>query len=362
MPRSYIKRLSPDVIGAVPWTNPSGLYEIYGFPRDLPGGGVIGIGELGGGWVPSDVASFFASTGLTPPSIADVSVGGGANNGDPNDPASLEVALDIQIAASVYAWCTGKPAALRMYWAPNAASAIEAATSQALSDGCDVMSWSWGEDEALTGRAACQSMEALAIQAAEAGMVITAAAGDNDSSDGGPNPANVDSPASCPHIIACGGTRKDHQRRRNSGTVRRAPETVWNNNPGQTNGEGTGGGFSTVFPLPAWQAPYFDGATGRVVPDLAANADPTTGYRIWLGGAPVIVGGTSAVAPMMAGLIAACGPKRGWIGEKLWQNPAAFQQWIFGNNGLYAQPPNPGPCSGLGRPLGGAFTEILLNT
>ena len=81
-------------------------------------------------------------------------------------------------------------------------------------------------------------------------------------------PRNVDLPASAPHVIGCGGTFKP----------RSGDETVWNNKPGQSNGEGTGGGYSTLFPMPPWQAARPGG--GRMVPDVAADADPNTGYEI----------------------------------------------------------------------------------
>ena len=352
MMKPYIKWPSPHTADSLtPWMYLTNLYAAYGFPRNLPGGGVIGIGELGGGWIMSDRDTFFRRNNLPAPAMTDVSVSGGTNNGNTNDPASGEVALDYQIAGSVYAYCTGKAADIRMYWAPNSATGIPDATRKAQEDGCDVMSWSWGADEAMITPAGCNAMEAVCAAATAAGMVITAASGDNDSSDGGATPANVDNPASCPHVIACGGTRKPH------GST---PESVWNNNPKNPNGEGTGGGFSTVFNMPAWQQSFFPGKTGRVVPDLAANADPTTGYAIVLGGQLGVVGGTSAVAPLIAGLLAACGTRLGYLNEKLWANPAAFLANIQGNNGLYAQPPNPGPCSGLGRPLGGPFTKLFV--
>jgi len=348
MPHSYIKfpRAHHDI---EPWYYLTDLYAAYGFPRNLPGGGIIGIGELGGGWVQSDMDDFFRRNRLPWPSITDVSVRGAINNRDPSDDASGEVTLDVQIASSVYSYCTGKAAMVRMYWAPNDDTAIPDATKMAAADGCDVMSWSWGEDEARAG-AGCQAMETVAEAATAGGMTITAAAGDNDSSDGGPTPANVDSPASCPHVLACGGTRMP----------RNGPETVWNNAPGNSDGDGTGGGFSSVFPIPAWQAPYFSGKTGRVVPDVAANADPATGYAIVRRNRVEIMGGTSAVAPLWAGFIAACGPKRGFINPKIWANPAAFMQAIAGDNGLYSQPPVPGPCSGMGRPIGDQFAALLL--
>jgi hypothetical protein len=115
-----------------------------------------------------------------------------------------EVALGIQVAAAAYSVATGKPAIIRVYWAGDIASAVRAA----IHDGCDVCSISWGSDEAQWGKEAADYMEQTAAAAVAAGVVVFAASGDNDSSDGGSNPANVDTPASCPHVIACGGTRK----------------------------------------------------------------------------------------------------------------------------------------------------------
>ena len=110
----------------------------------------------------------------------------------------------------------------------------------ATADGCDVCSISWGADEASWGAAAGDAMEQTAAAATAAGMAVFAASGDNDSSDGGPGRANVDLPASAPHVIGCGGTTKPHT----------GEETVWNNDPRRTTGEGTGGGYSTLFPMP----------------------------------------------------------------------------------------------------------------
>ena len=43
---------------------------------------------------------------------------------------------------------------------------------------------------------------------------------------------------------------------------------------------------------------------GRAIPDVAADADPATGYLTMSGGKMQIVGGTSASAPLWASLIA----------------------------------------------------------
>ena len=143
-------------------------------------------------------------------------------------------------------------------------------------------------------------------------------------------------------------------------------ETVWNDNPGQMNGEGTGGGYSTFFPRQDWQlrAPHASGnknpGTGRMVPDVAANADPNTGYIIVVYGEQTVVGGTSAVAPLYAGLFAALSfEKLGFIQRKLWKHPSCFQDIITGSNGDYFAFFGPDPCSGLGAPIGVALAKLF---
>src|SRR6516164_8275974 len=262
-----------------PWNVPD-LCQAYNWPTGLTGGGVIAIVELGGGWVHSDMDQFFRGINQPVPNITDVSVDGTQNTPDPSpNSADGEVALDIEVAAAGYYAATGKPATIRVYWAQDIASAVRAASV----DNCDVCSISWGADEANWGAQAGQDMEQAAIEATNSGMIVFAAAGDNDASDGGPTPANVDLPSSSPFVVGCGGTRKERDK-----------EVVWNNDPGNPNGNGTGGGFSTLFtPIPGWQANAPHGP-GRMVPDVSANADPQTGYQIVVHGENRVIGGTSA--------------------------------------------------------------------
>jgi kumamolisin len=340
---------------AGPWSVPS-LCAAYNWPTGLAGGGVIAIVELGGGWVQSDMDQYFQSINQPSPSITDVSVDGTQNSpnqsvGAQDDP-DYEVALDIQVAAAAYYTATGQPATIRVYWSQDIASAVQKATA----DSCDVCSISWGADEANWGPAAAEAMEAAAQAATAAGTVVFAAAGDNDSSDGGNTPANVDVPSSCPHVVACGGTYK-------TSTI----ETVWNDNPGQTDGEGTGGGYSTIFPVQAWQigAPPAPANTqygsGRMVPDVCADADPNTGYEIVVHGAATSVGGTSAVAPLYAGLFASFGTKLGFVTPTLWQNQGDFNDITQGNNGFYSAAVGPDPCSGIGSPNAGLISQLFVN-
>ena len=335
----------------VTWSVPD-LCTAYKWPTSMPGGGVIAIVELGGGWIQSDIDSYFKSLSQSVPQIADVSVDGTQNSPGSSD-ADVEVALDIEVAGAAYFAATGQPATIRIYWSQDIGTAVQ----KAADDGCDVCSISWGADEANWGTTAANQMESTAAAATAAGMAVFAASGDNDSSDGGPTPANVDVPSSCPHVVGCGGTNKTA-----------TTETVWNDNPGQTNGEGTGGGFSTIFPVQTFQigAPPAPADSqygkGRMVPDVAADADPQTGYNIYVQGAETVVGGTSAVAPLYAGLFAAFGKKLGFVTPTLWKNPSAFTDITTGSNGLYDAAVGPDPCSGLGAPVGTSIAALFLKT
>ncbi len=356
-PYFRLRRLTPHFqLGpeaAAPWSTPN-LCIAYNWPTNLVGGGTIAIVELGGGWVQSDIDQYFKSINQPVPNITDVSVDGTKNSpnqstGSNSDP-DYEVALDIEVAGAAYYAATGKPATIRMYWSQDISTAVE----KAANDGCDVCSISWGADEATWGIEAADEMESAAATATNLGMVVFAASGDNDSSDGGSAPANVDAPSSCPHVVGCGGTYK-------TSTV----ETVWNDNPGQTNGEGTGGGYSTIFPVQSFQigiptppanSPF---GKGRMVPDVSADADPNTGYNVFVHGSTTVVGGTSAVAPLYAGLFAAFGKKLGFVTPSLYQNQPDFNDITSGGNGYYNAAVGPDPCTGIGSPIGNKLATLF---
>src|SRR5262249_47929181 len=164
-----------------------------------------------------------------------------------------------------------------------------------------VISISWGAAESNWTAQAMNALDAACQSAAALGVTITVASGDNGSSDGVTDGKNhVDFPASSPHVLACGGTNLQ-----GSGSSITA-ETVWNAQP---QGGATGGGVSNTFALPTWQSgagvpsPTVTSG-GRGVPDVAGDADPATGYIIRVDGKTMVIGGTSAVAPLYAGLLA----------------------------------------------------------
>jgi kumamolisin len=345
--RPYLKRSTSGPNSNGTWKVRT-LCAAYEWPRALPGRGKIAIVELGGGWLQSDLDIFFSRNALPGPVVTDVSVDGTVNNPGADPDSDGEVALDIEVAGASFAFATGVAAQIRVYWGSDIAPVLARIAADVWAD---VISISWGDDEALWSPTQVAALRSAVVACTTAGMIICAAAGDNDSSDGGPTPANVDLPGSDPEVISCGGTSK---------TAR--AEVVWNNNPGHSNGEGTGGGFSTLYGKEPWQigAPSPPPGLGRMVPDVSANADPETGYDVVIAGQDTAVGGTSAVAPLYAGLFAAAGSKRGWVTGRLWAAPGAFVDITEGNNGTYHALVGPDACSGLGAPMGATIAALLL--
>lgn len=343
------KPKSSPAVAAAPWMV-SDLCAAYKIPRTFSGNGVIGILELGGGWVQSDLDQFSALNGLPPIQVTNVSVDGTENA--PSSPpdlnsADVEVALDIEVAAATYYYATGKMPVIKVFYASNSFESFEAVINAAVDARCDVLSISWGASEYYWQQyapGAAQSLEVVAQGAAEKGLIILAASGDSSSSDGDPG-TNVDVPAACPHIIGCGGTTKTA-----------ASEVVWGT--GVATDYGTGGGFSVIFPRQSFQLGAPRGA-GRMVPDISANADPETGYLMVYGGQEVQVGGTSAVAPFYAGFFAASGRKLGFITPMLWKHPAAFTDITQGSIGAYSASVGPDACTGLGVPHAGSAFNLF---
>src|ERR1700677_4524817 len=338
--RTLRDHVKAHIVGQGPWTVP-GYLAYLGFEQgSLPGGGTIGILELGGGWVPSDVTAAFASLGLPAPTITDVSVDGTENAGANGGDASVEVALDYQVAGPAYAWLTGKSATIEMLGAQG----IDTAAVKSASLGHAACSCSWGADEPSWGASGLSTMQAACITCTDAGTVFCAASGDNDADDGASAPS-VDAPASCPNALACGGTS----------TPQSGSSVIWNNNPGSSSGEGTGGGYSSNFPFQS----FCTGPTGpgRMVSDVAGNADPNTGYDVVCMGQSQVVGGTSAVSPLWAGIIAAFGPKgQGLIAAKLWAAKAtALTLVTSGTNGAF----DADVCCGGGVPNGAGLAALL---
>ena len=338
------------------------LTQAYAFPAAYDGGGqTVAIIELGGGYRSSDLKTYFKAAGLRLPKVTSVGVNGGRNKptGDPNGPDG-EVMLDIEVVGA-----SAPGARIVVYFAPNTDAGFLNAVSQAAHDALhrpSVISISWGAAESNWTAQAMTAMTGAFQEAGLLGVSVFCAAGDDGSSDrvaGGT--AHADFPASSPAATGCGGTRLTLS----GGQI--GAEVVWNNGP--SNGA-TGGGVSDVYPLPAYQvsagvpvsanAPH---RPGRGVPDVCAVADPQTGYQVRVDGVDAVIGGTSAVSPLWAGLTArlnqALGTRLGFLNPRLYALRSGLHDVTSGTNGAYSAGPGWDPCTGLGSPDGEALLAAL---
>jgi kumamolisin len=330
---------------------PTQVAKAYTFPTGVDGSGqTIGIIELGGGFKPADLATYFKSLKIQTPQVSAVGVLSGTNNPGVDTNSDGEVMLDIEVAGSV-----APGARIVVYFAPNTDQGFLEAITTAVHDSAhnpSVVSISWGGPESGWTQQAMTVMNAALQDAATLGVTVTVAAGDNGSTDGVKDGKDhVDFPASSPFALACGGTRLELS---SSGAI--ASETVWNDLP--ANGA-TGGGFSDVFPLPSYQTATNAAKQGKTrgVPDVAGNADPETGYRVLVDGSPEVIGGTSAVAPLWAGLVALINQQSHaavgfWHPALYAQSAVGFHDITQGNNGTFKAGPGWDANTGIGTPDG----------
>jgi hypothetical protein len=340
---------------------------LYGFPTSPNAAGqTIGLLEFGGGYLTTDIESYFTNLHLTAPTLVNVSVDGVTNS--PGTSGSDEVTLDIDVAGSV-----AQGVRLAVYFAPATQQGWVDVVTTAIHDAANkpsVISISWGLAEFETAgsltwsNAAINAVSETFQDAAALGVTIFAASGDSGSSCGiGDGKAHVLYPASDPGVTACGGTSISNV----SGSS--FTQSTWTP---------TGGGVSDFFPLPYWQnwanipVSVNDGHKGRGIPDVAGNADPNSGYLLVLGGVTGIAfGGTSAVAPMYAGLVAlleaALGAPLGYLNPNIYafSGPYVYMDVNDGASnasGLapgYKSGPGWNACTGFGSIVGNAMEAAL---
>jgi kumamolisin len=350
--------------GAGLW--PTEVARLYGIPLDHDGAGqCIGIVALGGGFLTSDLSQSAAGTGRPVPVVVEQSVAGASNDfGSAEHPeADEEIALDLQVLAAIV-----PGARIVVYFAPNTAAGLAEGIHQAVFDTVNrpqILSISWGSAEKFWNPAARDAMQAALADAVRLRLTVTAAAGDLLATGGlSDDAAHVFFPASSPYVLGCGGTNVTP--RLDGGAI--TSESVWND--GLT---GTGGGISDTFPIPVYQAnvplppSVNDGRRRRGVPDVAAAAARTPGYRIILAGHPIVKDGTSAVAPLWAALIALANARRGapsgLVNPVLYANPVVLRAITQGNNRVHGKGYDAGApwnaCTGLGVPMGADVIAAL---
>jgi kumamolisin len=345
---------------------PLELASLYHFPSGNGEGQCVAIIELGGGERRADLNTYFTGLGIqAAPRVTAVSVDQGKNHptGDPNGPDG-EVMLDIEVVGAI-----SPGANIAVYFAPNTDAGFLDAITTAIHDTNNkpsIISISWGGPESSWTQQSMTAFDSAFQAAAAMGVTVCVASGDNGSSDGVDDGANhVDFPASSPHVLACGGTKLQA-----SGTTI-VGESVWND--GAQGGAG-GGGLSGFFALPDWQAglklTLTSGTTKalsmRGLPDVGGDADPNTGYDVRIDGTETVIGGTSAVAPLWAGLIARINSMRGssvgFINPQLYAAGSALNDITIGNNGSYAAGSGWDACTGLGSPDGTKIVALFGKT
>jgi kumamolisin len=326
------------------------LAGIYGFPTGVTGNGQrIAILEFKGGYQDSDLQTYFTNLNIPEPVITDVSIDGRQRGSVIN-----EVTLDIEVAGAV-----APGAAIDVYFIPNNSQSYLNALHTAIIDSANKpsiisISWALAEDSYT---AMLDEFNELFKTAGSFNITICASSGDEGSDAGlGDGAAHVYFPACCPYVLGCGGTTllTDNNNQVTS-------ESVWN----ESNGSASGGGVSAHFDKPDYQAavnvPLTDaGFAGRGVPDIAGDADGQTGYQVVVNGRNIICGGTSATAPLMAGLIALSNEKRGinagFVNTYMYNHPELCRDIRQGDNintdsgKGYAAGPGWDACTGLGVP------------
>jgi len=386
-----VPRLRPQVgaaLGTGMW--PTEVAALYGIPLDHDVSKIcVGIIALGGGYLATDLAKALAAMGREPPTIIDQSVatpsatGGSASAGGSataggsvsaggaapangnhfggGSVADEEIALDLQILASLL-----PKARIVVYFAGNTIQSLVGAINQAIFDDVNrpqVLSVSWGSAEMFWSSSARDAMQAVLADAQRLKVTVLFAAGDELATGGlDDGKAHVWFPSSSPYALGCGGTQPAIAGAASS------EEVVWNDGT-----SGTGGGVSDFYPVPAYQSALAlppsvnDGKIRRGVPDVAAAAAATPGYRIVLNGSEMVKDGTSAATPLWAGLIAIANAVRGeplgFANSALYSNPAALRQIDRGNNRVAGKGYEAGPgwnaCTGLGVPKGADIVAAL---
>ena len=351
----------------------------YNFPDTFEGktldgaGQTIALIQLAGGYRDDDLRLAFEKIGVPVPKISAVCVDRATNNPTTVNSDDREVMLDIQVAGAV------APAAeIVVYFGPNHGNkGFLDAISAAIHDKQhkpSVISISWGGTETSSDRQGIDAFHELFAAAAALGITVCAASGDHGVAD---QPApdwdgniHVDHPACDDLVLGCGGTQ-----------IQDGKDVVWNDGTEfdvlAPNGGGwaSGGGISTMIPVPSYQngvelpKSLVTKRHGRGVPDIAMSA---TNYYCRVDGVERRSGGTSAVAPLMAGLVARLNQAKkarvGFLNPFLYSHKDAgiVNDVVSGTNeikdsnvGGYVAGPGWDACTGLGTPDGTAILHQL---
>jgi kumamolisin len=371
--RSAVAMAGPGGGNGVPSTTFAKRYDFPTVQNGAPldgSGQTIAIIELGGGFRNSDLKVYFNEIGVRAPHVTAVSVDHAGNRPTSPDSADGEVMLDIEVAGAV-----APNARFAVYFAPNEGNkgfidAISAAVHDKQRNPA-VISISWGSPESSNEAQAIQAFHELFVAAASLGVTVCVATGDHGVADldgqSWDGKIHVDHPAVDDMVLACGGTQID-----NDVDVVWNDETPFSRETGDGGGWAGGGGVSTIFAVPDYQANAHlpvsldTGKAGRGIPDIAMSA---TNYFTRVDTSEGPNGGTSAVAPLMSALVAllnqAKGKNVGFLNPWMYAHPDAFVDVVKGDNGIkgdiagYQAGPGWDACSGLGTPDGAKILARL---
>ncbi|NRD76830.1 peptidase S53 [Bacillus sp. BRMEA1] len=297
----------------------------------------------------STYSNYYGLGSLAPTNVYVDGYSGAAGQGE------TEVELDIEVINAI-----APKAQVVVYEGPNTDQGLIDTYQKIASDNkAKSISVSWGIGEQHISSATLNSLHTIFQQYAAQGQSIFAASGDNGAYDSGGATLEVDSPANDPYVTGVGGTKL------NLSNSSYGSESVWSNTLNRTGG---GGGLSQVYAMPSFQSgpgvqnSYSNGK--RQVPDVSADADPSTGYSIYSTGSWTVVGGTSAAAPLWAGIAAlnnqyAAANGKGSLGQanptlykafNTTQTYTAYHDITTGKNLYYPATTGYDMASGIGTP------------
>lgn len=308
------------------------------------------------GYKGTDVNQYLSNYGLGSAKYSNVLVDGATNTAGAG---AIEVELDMEVISAIAPGATQK-----IYIGPNSTTGVNDTYNKIVTDNtAKVTSISWGLCESSSGNSELAALDTIFAQGAAQGQAFFAASGDSGAYDCGGSTLAVDSPADDPNVVGVGGTTLNVG---SGGTY--SSESAWG-----TGTQGGGGGISTYFNRPSYQTGTNLTNSHRMVPDVSADANPSTGYSVYCSvtaagcssSSPWIsVGGTSAAAPLWAAIatdtnqyLAALGkPTLGSASASIYrlyntsQTYSAYHDVTTGNNLYYSATTGYDSATGIGSP------------
>ena len=341
------------------WFYGSEIASIYGFPKpDTTRNVSIGVVSFGGGLYGNvaqnglltngDVQAYWTACGIQTqnhPKVFVVPLFGAVNT--VTDGGTDENTLDVEMIGSV---CPSPNLNIILYLVPNSLMNFKSVIEYAITNQVNgnipipkIISVSWGASELYD----YGNLETTLKSAADQGINIFVASGDFGSNDNSGNASTCNYPSSSPYVISCGGTNLV------------CPSLAYDSSTQETTWVGSGGGISKIYSKPSYQSSL--SGNYRQTPDISLVADPSTGVLVILNGGYYIYGGTSIVAPLLAGFLATINVSR-FINPLLYSAPSnCFHDILSGNNGAYIAKTGYDACTGMGSINGTNLSKLLVD-